>query len=111
MAVTFKVRSGDTHSRSTPHLDKDTAFRRYPVFITGKFRQYILKAYRSNVAVPPETMGALWSSSVLSLGVSRKRSEEENAQLLEKRWYRFVQDEGIERYYRTAGRRSDGNWM
>lgn len=81
--MTFKVRSGDTHSRSTPHWDKDTAFRRYSAFITGKFLQYILKAYRSNVAVPTETMGALWSSSVLSSNQSRKLHEEENAHLLE----------------------------
>lgn len=81
--MTFKVRSGDTHSRSTPHSDKDTAFRQYCASIMGKFLQYILKAYRSNVAVPRETMGALWSSSVLSSSRSRKLSGEENAQLLE----------------------------
>lgn len=77
--MTFKVRSADTHSRSTPHWDKDAAFRRYSAFITGKFPQYILKAYRSNVAVPTETVGALWSGS----SQSRKLSEEEDAQLLE----------------------------
>lgn len=80
--MTFKVRSGDTHSRSTPRSDKATAFRRYSAFITGKFLQYILKAYRSNVAVTTETMGAARSSSVLSSNRSRKLSEEENAQLL-----------------------------
>lgn len=77
--MTFKVRSRDTHSCSTPHSDKDTAFRRHPAFITCRFLQYILKAYRSSGAVPTETMGAVWSSSVLSSSRSGKRSEEENA--------------------------------